>query len=231
MPASFDAIWHGCGGVAAGSCAETRKGMRMSQAKVLADRIYSGEGIVADALRIAAANTLLVLCAHMVIPLPWTPVPITGQTFGVLLVAVLLGARRGAITLILYLLEGAAGLPVFQPLGLPGLARFAGPTGGYLFSYPVAAFVTGWLVERSAKIVAGSREGGSRLAGLPLIGALISGEAIIFACGCAWLATFLRMGWSAAWSQGALPFLPGEIIKMALIVVAAGGLQMARREA
>ncbi len=202
----------------------------MSEAKVLADRIYSGEGIAADALRIVAANILLVLCAHIVIPLPWTPVPITGQTFGVLLVAVLLGARRGAITLILYLLEGAAGLPVFQPLGLPGLARFAGPTAGYLFSYPAAAFVTGWLVERSAKI-ANTQEGGSWLAGLPLIGALISGEAIIFACGGAWLAVFLRMGWSVAWSQGALPFLPGEIIKMALIVVAAGGLQLAQREA
>ena len=158
----------------------------MSQSKVLADRIYSGEGIAADALRIAAANILLVLCAHIVIPLPWTPVPVTGQTFGVLFVAVLLGARRGAITLILYLLEGAAGLPVFQPLGLPGLARFAGPTAGYLFSYPLAAFVTGWLVERGAKI-RDSRVGGSRLAGLSLVGALISGEAIVFACGCAWL--------------------------------------------
>ena len=202
----------------------------MSQAKVLADRIYSGEGIAADALRIAAANILLVLCAHIVIPLPWTPVPVTGQTFGVLFVAVLLGARRGAITLILYLLEGAAGLPVFQPLGLPGLARFAGPTAGYLFSYPLAAFVTGWLVERGAKI-RDSRVGGSRLAALSLVGALISGEAIIFACGCAWLALLLRMGWSVALRQGALPFLPGEIIKIALIVVAAGGWQLARREA
>jgi len=202
----------------------------MSQAKVLADRIYSGEGIAADALRIAAANILLVLCAHIVIPLPWTPVPITGQTFGVLLVAVLLGARRGAITLILYLLEGAAGLPVFQPLGLPGLARFAGPTAGYLFSYPMAAFVTGWLVERGAKL-RDSRAGGSRLAGLSLLGALISGEVIIFACGCAWLALILRMGWAVALSQGALPFMPGEIIKVALIVAAAGGLQLARREA
>jgi len=202
----------------------------MSQSKVLGDRIYSGEGVAADALRIVAANILLVLCAHLVIPLPWTPVPITGQTFGVLLVAVLLGARRGAITLVLYLLEGAAGLPVFQPLGLPGIARFAGPTAGYLFSYPAAAFVTGWLVERSAKI-GNARDAGSRLAGLPLIGALISGEAIIFACGCAWLALPLGMGWNAAWSVGALPFLPGEIIKMTLIVVAAGGLQLARRAA
>jgi len=202
----------------------------MLQSKVLADRIYSGEGIAADALRIAAANILLVLCAHIVIPLPGTPVPITGQTFGVLLVAVLLGARRGAISLILYLLEGAAGLPVFQPLGLPGLARFAGPTAGYLFSYPFAAFVTGWLVERSAKL-GNARDGGSRLAGLRLIGALISGEAIIFACGCAWLALFLAMGWSVALSQGALPFIPGEIVKMALLVAAAGGWQLARREA
>jgi biotin transport system substrate-specific component len=202
----------------------------MSQARVLADRIYSGEGIAADALPIAAANILLVLCAHIVIPLPWTPVPITGQTFGVLLVAVLLGARRGAITLILYLLEGAAGLPVFQPLVLPGLARFAGPTAGYLFSYPIAAFVAGWLVERGAKI-RDSREGGSRVAGLSLVAALILGEAIIFACGCGWLALFLGMGWSVALTQGALPFVPGEIIKMALIVAAAGGLQLARREA
>jgi biotin transport system substrate-specific component len=204
--------------------------MRMSQSKMLADRIYSGEGIAADALRIAAANILLVMCAHIVIPLPWTPVPITGQTFGVLLVGVLLGARHGAITLILYLLEGAAGLPVFQPLGLPGLARFAGPTAGYLLSYPAAAFATGWLVERSAK-VGTLREGGSRLAGFPLIGALITGEAVIFAGGCAWLAIFVGMGWGVAFNQGALPFIPGEIIKMALIVVAAGGLQLARKEA
>lgn len=203
----------------------------MSHSRVLADRIYSGEGIAADALRVVAANILLVLCAHIVIPLPWTPVPITGQTFGVLLVAVLLGARRSAITLILYLLEGAAGLPVFQPLGLPGLARFAGPTAGYLLSYPFAAFATGWLVERRARIIDSSREAGSRLAALALIGALISGEAIVFACGCTWLALFLRMGWSMALRQGALPFLPGEILKIALIVAAAGGLQLARREA
>src|ERR1700691_2333005 len=199
MPPSFNNICQGCVPVAVQSCAETRRGMGMSQSKVVADRTYSGGGIAADALRIFAANILLVLCAHIVIPLPWTPVPITGQTFGVLLAAVLLGARRGAIALILYLLEGAAGLPVFQPLGLPGLARFAGPTAGYLFSYPLAAFVTGWLVERGAKI----RD--SRVGGSPR--------------------------WSLSLSQGALPFVPGEIIKMALIVVAAGGLHLARREA
>ena len=98
----------------------------MSHPKVVADQLYSGEGIAADVARIAVANILLALCAHIVIPLPWTPVPITGQTFAVLLAGVLLGSRRGAITLILYLLEGLAGLPVFQPLGLPGPARLLG---------------------------------------------------------------------------------------------------------
>ena len=98
--------------------------------KLLADRIYSGEGVTADAVRIVAANILLALCAHIAIPLPFTPVPVTGQTFGVLLVAVVLGSRRGMLTCVLYLLEGMAGLPVFQPLGAPGPARFFGPDGG-----------------------------------------------------------------------------------------------------
>src|SRR5580704_17288134 len=155
------------------------RGKRMLQAKVLADRLYCGEGIAADAVRIAAANVLLALCAHIVIPLPFTPVPITGQTFGVLLVGVLLGSRRGGIALALYLLEGFAGLPVFQPLGLAGPARFLGPTAGYLISYPAAAFVTGWLVERGAQIGL-ARSANSHFAGLSLISALISGEAIIF---------------------------------------------------
>lgn len=202
----------------------------MSQSRVLADQIFPQEGIAADAVRIVSATILLALCAHIVIPLPWTPVPITGQTFGVVLVGVLLGARRGGIALVLYLLEGAAGLPVFQPLGLVGPARFLGPTAGYLISYPVAAFVTGWLVERGARISSG-RAAGSRVAGLSLIGGLISGEAIIFAGGCAWLAVGLGFGWRVALQQGALPFVPGEIIKMAAIVAAVGGLQLFRRRA
>jgi biotin transport system substrate-specific component len=202
----------------------------MSQSKVLADKVYSAEGIVPDAVRIAAANILLALCAHIVIPVPWTPVPITGQTFGVLFVGVLLGSRRGGIALVLYLLEGFAGLPVFQPLGLPGPARFLGPTAGYLISYPAAAFVTGWLVERGAQIGL-ARRANSHFAGLSLISALISGEAIIFLGGCVWLAVGLGLGWKLALDQGALPFIPGEIIKMALIVAAIGIFQIFQRKA
>jgi biotin transport system substrate-specific component len=201
----------------------------MSQSKVLADQIYSKDGVAADAVRVAAANVLLALCAHIVIPLPWTPVPITGQTFGVLLVGVLLGSRRGGIALALYLLEGFAGLPVFQPLGLAGPARFLGPTAGYLISYPAAAFVTGWLVERGAQI-SPARRANSHFAGLSLISALISGEAIIFLGGCAWLALGLGLGWKLALNQGALPFIPGEIVKIALIVATVGGLQIFQRK-
>jgi biotin transport system substrate-specific component len=199
----------------------------MSQSKVLADRIYPAEGLSADVVRIAAANILLVLCAHIAFPLRGTPVPVTGQTFGVLLVAVLLGSRRGALTLGLYLLEGIAGLPVFQPLGLPGPARFLGPTAGYLLAYPPAAFVTGWIVERCAS---GARTyfSGLRMSGAKLIIALVSGEVIIFVGGCAWLALATGLGWANSFRIGALPFLPGEIFKMALIMAAVGGLNFAR---
>src|SRR6202035_5449439 len=158
------------------------QGVLMPQSGVLADRIFPMEGLAADVVRIAAANILLVLCAHIVIPLPFTPVPVTGQTFGVLLVAVLLGSQRGMLTCVLYLIEGMAGLPVFQPLGMPGPLRLAGPTAGYLLAYPSAAFVTGLIVERV------STYRFSRFATVRLTGALISGEAIIFAGGCAWLA-------------------------------------------
>jgi biotin transport system substrate-specific component len=224
MPCSFSDFPRG-----SGKPRKRKKGIWMSQSRVLADQIFPQEGVAADAVRIAAATILLALCAHIVVPLPWTPVPVTGQTFGVLLVGVLLGARRGGLALVLYLLEGAAGLPVFQPLGLAGPARFLGPTSGYLISYPAAAFVTGWLLERGSRMAAG-RAVHSRVVGLSLIGGLISGEAIIFASGCAWLAVGLGLGWNVAMQQGALPFVPGEIVKMALIVAAVGGLQLSRRK-
>jgi biotin transport system substrate-specific component len=207
---------------------EDEKGNWMSQSRALADQIFPQEGIAADAVRIVAATVLLALCAHVVIPLPWTPIPITGQTFGVLLVGVLLGARRGGIALVLYLLEGAAGLPVFQPLGLVGPARFLGPTAGYLISYPVAAFVTGWMVERGTEVAA-ARADRTRLSAVALIGGLISGEAVIFAGGCAWLALGLGLGWKLALQQGALPFVPGEVIKIVMIVAVVGGVQLFRR--
>jgi biotin transport system substrate-specific component len=190
-----------------------------SHATVLADQIFAGEGLLRDVIRILAANLLLILCAQIIISLPWTPVPITGQTFGVLLVAVLLGSRRSAAVMGLYLLEGLSGLPVFAPIGLPGIVHFFGPTGGYLLSYPVAAFVTGWLVERGA--------GGKFL---NLLGGLMAGEIVIFSFGCAWLAAPLHLGWSKAFIAGVVPFLPGDAIKMLLVIAAVRGMEFARRD-
>lgn len=204
----------------------------MAPQKVLADRLIAGQGILWDAGRVAAGNVLLVLCAWLALPLPWTPVPITGQTFGVMLVAALLGSRRGVIVLALYLLEGAAGLPVFQPFGAPGAARLLGPTAGYLLAYPLTAFVIGWLVERieSHPPAVGQT--------LRLGGALLAGELVTFAGGCAWLAlvpvsilgTHTAMGWSGAIAAGLLPFLPGELIKMVLAVAAVRSIERSNKE-
>ncbi|MBC8135454.1 MAG: biotin transporter BioY, partial [Fibrella sp.] len=98
--------------------------------------------LLRDALLILGASALITLCAQVAIPLPWTPVPITGQTFGVLLSGVLLGSRRGYLACLAYLVEGAAGLPVFAG-GMSGFLPFIGLTGGYLAAFPVAAFMVG----------------------------------------------------------------------------------------
>jgi biotin transport system substrate-specific component len=182
----------------------------------LADRYLRGNGIAAETARLAAANLLMVLCAWIALPLPGTPVPVTGQTFGVLLVAALFGARRGSLALGLYLLEGACGLLVFQPFGAPGVLRFFGPTAGFLLMFPLAAYVTGWLVEHSA----------SRTP--QLIAAMLSGEAVIFTGGCVWLAYAFHLGFHGALLAGLIPFIPGELVKMVLVLAAVRGLELGK---
>jgi biotin transport system substrate-specific component len=100
---------------------------------------------------VVGASLVVALCAHISIPLmPLTPVPLTVQNLGVLLVGLLLGSRRGFAALALYLAEGAAGLPVFSP-GPGGLLQLLGPTGGFLLAYPFVAFLAGYIFERGAK--------------------------------------------------------------------------------
>lgn len=94
---------------------------------------------------IAAAVVALAIASQFAIPLPATPVPLTLQPFMVVLVGLLLGPLDAAAAMVIYLVAGAAGLPVFAPMGAPGLARLLGPTGGYLLAYPLAAAVAGWL--------------------------------------------------------------------------------------
>jgi biotin transport system substrate-specific component len=103
-------------------------------------------GVLGFAVALAAAS-------QVAIPLPFTPVPITLQPLVVVLAGLMLGPVAGAVSMVLYLAAGAAGLPVFTPLGAPGFARFFGPTGGYLIAYPAAAFVAGALARREPKLI------------------------------------------------------------------------------
>lgn len=157
-----------------------------------------------DALLIVLFSGIVALSAQVAIPLPFTPVPITGQTFGVLFTGAVLGSRKGALALLLYLLEGAAGLPVFAPGGAIGWPRLLGPTAGYLWAYPFAAGMVGWLAER----------GWDRRLPRSAV-AMLLGNLIIWAFGVAWLTRFVG-GPGNALLTGLLPFLPGDLLKIAL---------------
>ena len=194
------------------------------------ERRVSLEGLAGQALQLLLANALLVFCAKIAIPLPGTPVPLTLQTFGVLLIAVLFGARTSALAAALYLVEGAAGLPVFQPFGAPAAMRLFGPTAGYLLAFPPAAFVTGRLVELlSARVAETAPPGGNHvirnLSGwVAIAAALVPGQAIILLCGWAWLASLV--GAAPAFTLGVLPFLAGDLLKMAGVAAIARSVRV-----
>src|SRR6266404_6487345 len=126
---------------------------------------------------VVGASLLVALCARVTVPLPFTPVPLTLQNFGVLAVGLLLGSRRGFAALALYLVEGAFGLPVFSPAILgSGITHLLGPTGGFLMTYPLVAFVAGYIYEHSSRHFA--------WAALSAVAA----ELVLFAGGLSWLA-------------------------------------------
>jgi biotin transport system substrate-specific component len=156
---------------------------------------------------VVGGSLFVALCAHITIPLPGTPVPLTVQNFGVLLVGLLLGSRRGFAALALYLAEGAMGMPVFSPLGPGGIAQLLGPTGGFLLTYPLVAWVAGYVMER-----------GRRSFARAVIGGLL-GEVLLFTGGLAWLAV-LTHSLTQAFRWGLYWFLFAEIIK----VMVAGGI-------
>jgi len=172
--------------------------------RVKAVAISSSQARAQSIALVFAFSILMGLLARVAVPLPFTPVPVTGQTLGVLLAGVVLGGPRAAAAMLLYLAQGAAGLPVFSPAGPGGLAHLLGPTGGYLLSYPLAAFVVGWLAEPRR----------IRWLGLP---ALLAGEAVIFTMGAAWVAVLSQQPSSTVLSAAVWPFLPGEVIKVGLV--------------
>lgn len=155
-----------------------------------------------ELLLLVGATLVIALSAQVSIHLWFTPVPITGQTFAVLLVGTLLGSKRGAAALLTYLAEGLAGMPVFAN-GTSGWAILSGPTGGYLVGFVAAAFVTGWLAER----------GWDRRVWTTAL-AMLMGNIVIYACGLMWLAKFV--GAANVLEAGLTPFLTGDALKIAL---------------
>jgi biotin transport system substrate-specific component len=172
---------------------------------------------------VIASTALVALCAHISIPLGFTPVPITLQPFAVLLLGLLLAPHLSFAALSLYLVEGAAGLPVFSPHGLGGVAQLFGPTGGYLLAAPFAAAVAG-LIYRDGK----------RKFLFALAGAAV-GDVILLAIGTLWLGALTHAGISTLLSESVVPFLASDAAKViaaaacAQIFTSFSGTSFARR--
>lgn len=152
---------------------------------------------------VIGASLFVALCARITIPIPGNPVPLTLQNFGVLLVGLLLGPRRAFAAMVLYLAEGAAGLPVFNPVGLGGVAQLFGPTGGYLMAYPFVATLAGFVFERGRKSFARAAVAG------------FAAEVLLFAIGLTWLAIWAG-SFKRAMFFGLYWFVFAEIIKVLL---------------
>ena len=172
------------------------------------ERVAVGYRLPAIGVRIGAVvlgAVLVALAAQVSIPLPGTPVPMTLQPMAVLLVGGLLGARLGALSMILYLAMGAAGLPVFTPtVPLVGIGRLIGPTGGYLLAYPVAAWAVGAVIADGSRV-------------WRVACGVFAGLVLIHVGGLAQLA-ILTGDASAAARFGTIPFLLGDLLKVALLV-------------
>ncbi len=178
----------------------------VSPRPTIIDAVFRWQGRVYQLAVVIAGSLLLALLAQLAIPPPFTPVPITGQTFGVLLVGALLGSRRGALSIGIYLVEGSVGLPFFTA-GTSGWQTVVGPTGGYLLGFIPAAFAVGWLAER----------GWDRRFATAIV-AMLVGEVVIYLAGLPRLGVFVGQG--QALQLGLLPFIPGDIIKLLLAAAA-----------
>jgi biotin transport system substrate-specific component len=180
-------------------------------AKTAVQTLRNPQERTAEALRqvalVVGASLFVAICAHITIPLmPLTPVPLTVQNLAVLLVGLLLGSRRGFAALVVYLVEGMSGLPVFNPTGPGGVAQLFGVTGGFLLAYPFVAFVAGYVFEL-----------GRRTFGRAVVAGIVA-ETLLFAGGMAWLYAFTHSLAKAAYF-GLYWFIAAEVIK---IMVAAG---------
>jgi len=169
---------------------------------------------------VLAGSALVAVCAHLAVPLYFTPVPLSLAPFAVLLLGLLLSPRMAAATLGAYLAEGAMGLPVFAPTPLApsGLAHLLGPTGGYLLAYPLAAALIALLFRRGHK--------GFTRAAL----SASAGSLVILLCGASWLAVLTHVPAQSVFKLAVLPFLPGDALKVAAAAaVVTGWVRLRRR--
>jgi biotin transport system substrate-specific component len=167
----------------------------------LLSRIVRGRAAL-DVLLVIGASAIIAIAAQIAIPIPFSVVPLTMQPLAVLLVGVALGSARGAAAAALYLLEGFSGLPVFAQ-GHGGPIWLAGPTAGYLFSYPFAAFVAGWFSQR-----------GWGSTTLRAVAGMLVALGVIYLGGWSWLTAFI--GARPAWIAGVRPFVLADIVKVAI---------------
>ena len=182
----------------------------------LAEALVPGQSLLRSAGLVLAFSALTALSAQVRVLLPFTPVPITGQTFAVLLTGVVLGPRLALLSLLVYLAEGAAGLPVFAGF-TAGPAVLVGPTGGYLAGMPLAAWLVGHLALR-----------GWDRRPLSLAAAMVLGNAVIYALGLVWLGVWLAQADKFSSVPGVLqagmvPFLLGDALKILLAMALVPG--------
>ena len=169
------------------------------------DAVFPKTTLLRNVLLVLSATTLIALCARISFPVPWSPVPITGQTFAVLLTGALLGSRLGALSVLTYLAQGTMGLPVFAYGG--GIAELTGPTGGYLIGFVPMAFIVGYLCERGW--------GRRPWTAAP---AMLAGSVVLYIFGLSWLARFVPA--ESLFATGLTPFIPGDLTKIALATIA-----------
>jgi len=170
---------------------------------------------------VLAGSAFAAVCAHVALPLYFTPVPLSLAPFAVLVLGLLLSPRLAAATFGAYLVEGALGLPVFAPTpAVSGLAHLIGPTGGYLLAYPLAAAFIALLIRRTGRGFT------------PALLAAAAGDLVILACGALWLSVLTRASAQSVFTLAVLPFLPGEALKVAAAAaLAAGWVRLRRRDA
>ncbi len=175
-----------------------------SDAATLRLAAFPGAGLLTDVVLVCLGAGLIAGSAQISIALPFTPVPITGQTFAVLLVGASLGTARGGASALLYVLLGIVGAPVYAH-GAAGWAVITGASGGYLVSYPFASALTGRLAERRW-----DRRFSSA------VGAMLTGNVLIYLVGLPWLALALHTGLEKTLELGLYPFVPGDTFKLYL---------------